>query len=124
MRRRDLRAKDFLRHMLEATELMQVYMRGKTYKDFLEDQFFQDAVIRRIDVLGQAAKYVLEEAPHAAARFPDIPFHAIYGMRNWLTHAYFAIDEGVVWKSVEDDLTDLQVSLSEALRSIEDEPLQ
>jgi uncharacterized protein with HEPN domain len=67
---------------------------------FLEDRMRQDAIIRKLEVIGEAVKQLSEPTRR---RRPEIPWRQIAGMRDHLTHAYFGIDLGLVWRVVERD---------------------
>jgi uncharacterized protein with HEPN domain len=113
---RDLpRARDYLRHMLEAVRQIQLYSQGKSERDFLADRLLQDAIIRNFEVLGEASKNLLDLAIDAPSKFPAIPFAAIYAMRNQLSHGYFAVDLDIVWKVIERDIPPLQKELEAAV---------
>jgi uncharacterized protein with HEPN domain len=94
--------------MLDAIKQIQIYVRGKSSDDFLSDRLLQDGVVRNFEILGEAARKILDAAPDASTRFPGIPFAAIYGMRNQLAHGYFAIDLETVWKVIERDIPELR----------------
>jgi uncharacterized protein with HEPN domain len=110
-----LRARDYLAHMLTAVDRIQQYMGGKTIQAFLSDQLLQDGVVRNFEILGEASRKLLESLPDASVKFPGIPFAAIYGMRNQLSHGYFAVDLDVVWKVVERDIPGLKKELEAAI---------
>lgn len=109
-------------HRLDAVRQIQQYTRGKDAGQFLADRLLQDAVIRNIEVLGEAAKKLLDAVPDAPAKFPGIPFTAIYAMRNQLSHGYFVIDLDVVWKVVERDIPDLAGQVEAALQTVNRPP--
>lgn len=109
------RLDDYLGHMLDAADQIQQYLSGKSAHDFFADRMLQDAVIRNIEILGEAARKALEAAPDAATQYPEIPFTAIYAMRNQLSHGYFTVDLDLVWKAVERDMPVLRKALAEAL---------
>jgi uncharacterized protein with HEPN domain len=88
MSRHPLRVRDYLGHMLDAVGQIRQYMNGKNANDFLSDRLLQDGVIRNFEILGEASKNLLDSVPEASAKFPGIPFAAIYGMRNQLSHGY------------------------------------
>ena len=96
----------YLRHMLEAISRCRRYISPGTEEDFLRDEKTQDAVVRNIEVIGEAARNVERADPAFAAAHPGIPWAVIYGMRNRLTHGYFEVDLHLVWRTV---LTDLPV---------------
>ena len=122
MNRRPLRARDYLGHMHEAVGQIQQYMRGKSTEDFLSDRLLQDGVIRNFEILGEASRNLLDAVPDAPARFPGIPFAAIYGMRNQLSHGYFAIDLDVVWKVIERDIPSLRKELEAVIATFDQPP--
>lgn len=117
------RVRAYFGHMLDAVTRIQLYTQGKAHEDFLSDLLLQDAIVRNFEVLGEAAHNVLEAAPGAPAQFPRIPFAAIYGMRNQLSHGYFAIDLDVVWKVIERDLPALRLQLESTIEDLERHPL-
>jgi uncharacterized protein with HEPN domain len=105
--------------MLDAVGQIQQYLRGKSAEDFQSDRLLQDGVVRNFEILGEASRNFLEAVPDATAKFPGIPFAAIYGMRNQLSHGYFAIDLDVVWKVVERDIPDLRKELEAAITALD-----
>lgn len=64
----------------------------------------QDAVIRSIEIIGEAANKVRVADPEFAAQFPEIPWDAMYGMRNRIVHDYFEVDLRIVWQTIQQDL--------------------
>lgn len=119
MNRHPLRERDYLGHMLDAAIQIQVYTGGKTSEDFASDRLLQDAVVRNLEILGEASRNLLVEAPDAALRFPHLPFAAIYAMRNQLSHGYFVTDWDIVWKVVERDIPHLRKGLQEAISALD-----
>jgi uncharacterized protein with HEPN domain len=71
---------------------------------FDSDGLLQDAVVRRLEIIGEAAGRV---SPETVAAHPGIPWREIIGMRNRIVHEYFRIDLDVVWRVVQEDLQDL-----------------
>jgi len=119
MTRHSLRAHDYLGHMLNAVIQIQEYVRGKTAQDFLNERLLQDAIVRNFEILLEASKNLLDAQPDAPAKFPGIPFAAIYAMRNRLSHGYFAIDLDVVWKVIERDIPDLRNALETVITALD-----
>jgi uncharacterized protein with HEPN domain len=113
------RAREYLTHMLDAVGQIQTYMTAKTAEDFLADRLLQDGVVRNFEILGEASRNFLDAVPDASSRFPGIPFAAIYGMRNQLSHGYFAVDLDVVWKVIERDIPDLRNQLEAAIAKLD-----
>jgi uncharacterized protein with HEPN domain len=97
----DLRDPAYLEHMLEALERIRRYVGRKRRAGFLGDTLLQDAVIRNIEIVGEAASRV---SPEFAAQHAEIPWRAIVGMRHRLIHGYLKVNLHTVWEVVERDL--------------------
>ncbi|MGA3345583.1 MAG: HepT-like ribonuclease domain-containing protein, partial [Terracidiphilus sp.] len=83
MNKHEFRSKDYLLHMLEAIDRILQYTAGVNEEGFSASQMLQDAVVRNIEIIGEAAKNLLEAGPDFAGRYPSIPFAQIYGMRSY-----------------------------------------
>jgi uncharacterized protein with HEPN domain len=79
----------FLDEILEAIELIQEYLKGVPKDSFMSDQKTIDAVVRRLEIIGEAAGQV---DPQIRDAYPDIPWRQIIGMRNIVIHRYFDTD--------------------------------
>ena len=75
---------------------------------FMAERMRQDAVIRKLEVIGEAVKQLSDETRQ---RRSEIPWKQIAGMRDRLTHAYFSVDLGLVWAVVERDLDALATAV-------------
>jgi uncharacterized protein with HEPN domain len=87
-------------------------LRDKTEQEFLDDVQCQDSVIRRLEVIGEAARRISDEG---RAALPDLPWKAMIGMRNVMIHGYDDVDLAVVWNTVKDDLPKLVEALERSL---------
>jgi uncharacterized protein with HEPN domain len=94
----------YLRHVLEAIKIIQGYAEAGE-QAYLDDRMRQDAIVRRLEVIGEAVKQ-LSEGSRAAE--PDIPWRRIAGMRDRLIHGYAGVDLEIVWRVVEDELPPLR----------------
>jgi uncharacterized protein with HEPN domain len=94
----------FLAHIQEAIERIEAYVAGSTKNAFLKDLKTQDAVIRQLAVLGEAANQV----PAQSVQDSPIPWHAIVGMRHRLVHDYMGVDLEIVWTTVKQELPKLR----------------
>ncbi len=101
-----------LHHMLDAAKEIQFFALGYARKDLEQDRKLALAIIKDIEIIGEAASQVSEEL---RARYPEIPWPSIVGMRNRLIHAYFDIDLDLVWGTVAEDLPPLIVSLEKII---------
>jgi uncharacterized protein with HEPN domain len=84
-----------LHDILEAARLIAAYVKGTTGMDFRADSQKQDAVIRRIEVIGEAAAHLTDET---RAAIPELPFRKMRGMRNIVAHDYANVDLQTVWE--------------------------
>jgi uncharacterized protein with HEPN domain len=109
---RGLRARDWLLHMIEAADRILAYTNGVLKEQFLADTMMQDAVVRNIEIIGEAANNLVESSPEIVQRYPSIPFAQIYGMRNRVAHGYFAVSMDMIWETVQTDIPELKNSLA------------
>ena len=103
-----LRTADYLRHILEAIDNIQAYTAGMDQAAFMADRKTQDAVIRNLEVIGEACNNVSKNHPDFAASHANVPWGFAYEMRNALAHGYFSVDLGIVWQTVRNDLPSLR----------------
>lgn len=101
----------YLLDILQAAKLAVVYLRDGTLEAFLQDTQVQDSVIRRLEIIGEAARRVSETTQ---LKHPDLPWREMIAMRNIIIHEYDNVDLTVVWDAVKNDLP----PLVEALESI------
>lgn len=101
----------FLEHILECIELIESYT-NISKEEFLKSTQAQDSVVRRLEVIGEASKNLLEEFKEL---YQDIPWKKILAMRNTLIHEYFAVNLDVVWKTVKEDIPGLKKHVSKIL---------
>src|SRR3989338_2873857 len=90
--------------MIDAAESVGQFMAGRERVDLDRDRMLLFAVVRAIEVIGEAASRVSDET---RAANPAIPWSAIVSMRNRLVHGYFDIDTEIVWKTATGELADL-----------------
>lgn len=92
---------DYIEDILDAIEKIGEFTEGMSYEEFLMDDKTKFAVVRALEVIGEASKRVSAELK---GRHPEIPWKAMAGMRDKLIHAYFGVDWEVVWLTVKKEL--------------------
>ncbi|CAN5691393.1 DUF86 domain-containing protein [soil metagenome] len=114
MSRKSLRVADYLEHVLKAVERIERYMSDVDFDAFVESEMTQDAVIRNLEVIGEACRNIERVDPDFAAKHPDLPLRSAKEMRNVLTHGYFGVDLAVVWRTVRTNLPVLKAQVRKA----------
>ncbi|MDR6856605.1 DUF86 domain-containing protein [Variovorax guangxiensis] len=109
------RVRSFLQHAVEAIQRVANYTSGLNEAGFLADAMVQDAVIRNIEVMGEAARNVERHDPEFARLHPDIPWKDVYAMRNRVSHGYFTVDLSIVWQAIQRDIPLLGAQLQRLL---------
>lgn len=95
--------------ILDCIKNIEEYCVGLNFGSFLDKKVVQDAVVRNIEVIGEAAKKISEEFKQG---HPTIPWKKIMGMRDNLIHDYINVDLEQVWQTVQKDIPDLKRNLS------------
>lgn len=101
-----------LRHMLDAAREALSFIEGRSRQDLMADRLFLLAVVKEIEIIGEAASQISPETRTAAA---GIPWPKIVAMRNRLTHAYFEWDLDAVWAVLTNSLPPLITELEKVL---------
>ena len=91
----------YLEHILESIKKIEDFVYGITKFEFDRSVLIQDAVIRNIEIIGEATKKISKQFTKS---HPEIPWQDMAGMRDKLIHDYLDFDLEVVWKTVESDL--------------------
>jgi uncharacterized protein with HEPN domain len=104
----DERQSGLLRDILDSAVQIRRYLEGIEHGAFFADIEKQDAVLRRLEIIGEAASRL---APETQALFPSLPFRSMRGMRNIVAHHYGEVDLDQVWKTVTADVPILIATL-------------
>jgi len=105
------RTTEYLGHMLDAIHRINAYVTGLDRLAFDTDTRPQDAVIRNLEVIGEAARNIQQRDPDFVAAHPEVPWALAYRMRNALSHGYADIDLGTVWNTARTNLPKLESQL-------------
>jgi len=110
--REPLKDKDRLLHMIAAIDRIFRYTEGKSYEDLVKNDMMYYAVVKNIEIIGEAANMLTTEFQTA---HPETPWKMVKGMRNYIVHEYFQIDDVVVWDVVVNNLQPLKQQLQSYL---------
>jgi len=100
----------FLRDMQRFCAKVIRYTQGLDQQQFLADELIIDAVLRNLELLGEAAKQI---PPDVRLRHPSVPWRRIAGLRDVLAHAYFGIEDETIWQTVSSSIPTLMEQLKE-----------
>ena len=106
---------DFLADMLDSTRKARRFVEGFGYEEFIRDERTAFAVVRALEIIGEAAKQIPENFRTGHA---DVPWRTICGMRDKLIHAYGTVNYAVVWNTVAEDLPKLELQLERILSKV------
>lgn len=106
----------YLTHVLDSIELIQSYVRGVEFRSFLDDQEKQDAIVRRIEIMGEAVKNLPIDLRSAHT---EVPWARIAGMRDKVIHDYMGVDPELVWTVATEMLEPLKHQLAAILASLD-----
>jgi uncharacterized protein with HEPN domain len=109
---------DYLRDMLAYAKAAERITAGSTFESFRGSEEKGLAVVRALEIIGEAARQVPIEIRQ---RYPDVPWAEAIGMRNKVIHGYFGVDLRVVWDTVQEDLPPLREAVT---RMLEDTALE
>jgi uncharacterized protein with HEPN domain len=122
MSRNPHRLPDYLGHILEAIERIHSYVEDVDEVGFLSSKIIQDAVIRNLEVIGEASRNIERVHPEFAAAHPELPLTLANDMRNALAHGYFKVDLEIVWKTIQGDLPGLHAQITEVSAALPRNP--
>ena len=108
----------YLLHILEAIERITHYTDDMIEWTFLQNTLVQDAVIRNLEIIGEASRNIERHYPEFAQANPEVPLSFAYEMRNALAHGYFKVDLEIVWKTIERDLPKLYQQIEELQKEL------
>ena len=102
----------YLHHILDAIALIDDYAKGMSENQFLSNSMARDAVIRQIEIIGEAARNISEDFRE---KHSNLPWGKMTGIRNKIIHEYFNINSAIVWDTLQDDLPILKRSIKKIL---------
>src|SRR3990172_7877669 len=109
--------KEFLLDSMEAINRIELYTKGLNYQDFLQKIETQDAVVRNLEIIGEAVK---NTSKNLKAKYDNIQWKEIAGMRDKVIHFYFGVNWDIVWKAAKDSLPQLKEKIEIILQEIKE----
>ncbi len=104
-----------LQHIVDCIEKIEIITKDLSYDDYLLDWIKQDAIIRNIEIIGEASKHIEDKLKD---KYPEISWFLIKGMRNFLVHEYFKVDHDAVWNTFQNDLPQLKFQIFAIINDI------
>ena len=109
---------DYVQDILEAIIEVKVFTQRMGPEDFASDKKTINAVVRSLEVMGEAAKKIPDDVRQ---KYPDIPWRSMAGMRDKLIHEYFGIDLDIVWEVISVELPPIKPFVQQVLEDIDSE---
>ena len=96
---------DFMFDIRDSIRDIRLFVQTMTYEEFTEDRKTINAVIRSLEIIGEATKKI---PPDIRNKYPLVPWKEIAGMRDKLIHEYFGVDLSIIWETIQHDFADLE----------------
>jgi uncharacterized protein with HEPN domain len=103
----------FIEHINKSIEKIESFLIGVEKEKFLKDDLIQSAVIRKLEIIGEAAKNLPQSF---TKKYPDISWKEIVGLRDKLIHHYFGVDVELTWEVIKKDIPELKEKLKKIIK--------
>ena len=100
----------FFKDILEAIGSIKEYTHGMGYEEFIQDKRTRDAVVRNLEIIGEASKNIPDETKE---KYPEVNWKAITGMRDKFIHEYFGVSNPIVWETITGDIPVFEAQIKE-----------
>jgi len=102
----------YLHHILDAIELIEEYTKGMSENEFLGNMMAHDAVVRQVEIIGEAARNISDEFQE---KHKKLPWGKMIGIRNKIIHEYFNVNYAIMWDTIKGDRPLLKKSVKKIL---------
>jgi len=107
----------FVEDILESMDKIERYIKGLSYEEFLDDEMVVDAVIRNLEIIGEASGNIHEDV---RGKYPEIPWKRMVGLRNIAIHEYFGVDLSIIWEIITKNLPETKPMIAEMLKGFDE----
>jgi uncharacterized protein with HEPN domain len=104
----------YLKDILDSVLKIEKFVKGMRYKKFLKDDKTSSAVVRKLEIIGEASKNIPKEIK---SRYKEIPWKDMAKMRDKIIHFYFGVDYEIVWKVIKERLPQIKRKIKEILKN-------
>lgn len=108
----------FVKDIWDSINKIEQFVEGLSFEDFIKDDKTVSAVIRKIEIVGEAAKNIPKSMKQ---KYPQLNWKGMAGMRNKLIHEYFGVDHEILWKVIKEDIPGIRPSIKQILENMEKE---
>ncbi|MEK7399158.1 MAG: DUF86 domain-containing protein [Candidatus Poribacteria bacterium] len=105
----------YMKDIIEAMESIEKFIEGMDFNDFILDDKTSSAVIRKLEIMGEATKAIPEQIK---SNFPQIPWKAMAGMRDKLIHFYFGVDYALLWETVTHRIPQIKPLVNQVAKNL------
>jgi uncharacterized protein with HEPN domain len=106
----------YVRDILQNMQDTQEFIQGLSYEQFVDDKKTFNAVVRSLEVIGEATKHVPD---NIRGKYPAIPWKEMAGMRDKVIHFYFGVDREAVWLAVQERIPAIRPLIEQVLQNLE-----
>lgn len=113
-----LRTADYLAHMLDAMDRIRRYISGIDLAGFESQSLIQDAVIRNIEIVGEAARNITIKDPAFISAHPEVPWAKAIQTRDRISHGYSTVQLEIIWATIQRDLPAMEMQVTALLQAL------